>query len=869
MTTSMVNGAAEALSTIRNIYNSDLKEIDQLAELRRAQVDIELMRSSWVADEFRRDFEAGIVGGSPDRDSPFVLKLIIETIPSLAYHLQRDLEEMSHIIEKTPEQSKVINATRRIPVETLAAHALTNLFANTFAKLGRNGGSQASLLNCGLQMEDMLEAEHRCMAILAHPDSDRYRKKLAEGKASSINWVYKQLGLLTELDAEGVGHYIINKTLEVTHLWFSVYEDQKRNFGTYIRPTDELSKLIQTKCDNVTLWASSRSVMYCPPVAWDDEGVGGFMTSTDALQTGLSLDKKGKKGCEISGDWSRHLRALNALQSVPYQVNNYIADVQRKLFWEHGGGVCGMPRRDVIGVEPEWSDVKKRSIINHNRTSIMPQALWMSRRIDFSAEHKDIPKLWFVTGVDARGRVRYLTGDHPNVHGSDLDRGVLQFANPTILGTKGLAWLMVGVATEVGHDKLSFNKRAAWTNDNIDMLRRIVSDPIGRLEEWKDWDNPFRALALAEDLLKAIDSRDPSQYISHSMIGFDATNSAIQIIGALTGDEELMKYSNVLPMDDGSRGDFYLEIGDKMHQLLFDDERVWPEGFELEKLQMLCKDGIPRLISKRSMMATYGSTSIYGQADGMSLILSDVWPELHTETGHSIWTTDGMPESPQIDYVPFNERNYEDEEDEQAKYGVAVIGLPIRQSLARLLLEAMALRFPNLSEYLAWTSNFAAGLGRADRAVSWKTPIGMTISNEYLMTRRETVSVLGSTLSLGRRVVDGRLDSRKMSTALPPNYIHSIDAAFLMQAIWTLMERCIYEIGTVHDCILVPPGKSTEVLEVLRQTFLDMFRGKDFLQELYDDNTIDLPEDAEVPDLFGYTRDVDMTPCLRSEYFWS
>ena len=109
-----------------------------------------------------------------------------------------------------------------------------------------------------------------------------------------------------------------------------------------------------------------------------------------------------------------------------------------------------------------------------------------------------------------------------------------------------------------------------------------------------------------------------------------------------------------------------------------------------------------------------------------------------------------------------------------------------------------------------------------------------------------------------------------MSSALPPNFIHSFDAAYLMKVVEMMVKWGHYEVGTIHDCILVPAGSAQDVHLILRQTFLDMFEGQDFLKSMYQKNLKRLNHDKEdIPAPLSYQLGGELRGVLQSEFVFS
>jgi DNA-directed RNA polymerase len=133
-------------------------------------------------------------------------------------------------------------------------------------------------------------------------------------------------------------------------------------------------------------------------------------------------------------------------------------------------------------------------------------------KLNQAKKFRDFEELFFPYNVDFRGRA-YPVTPHLSIVGSDLCRALLTFARPKPLGPNGLKWLKVHLANLAGNDKMSFDGRAQFTDDNMDNIRSTVNDPFGENKWWMKLDDPFQGLATCYEIVHAIDSGDPENYL--------------------------------------------------------------------------------------------------------------------------------------------------------------------------------------------------------------------------------------------------------------------------------------------------------------------------------------------------------------------
>lgn len=66
----------------------------------------------------------------------------------------------------------------------------------------------------------------------------------------------------------------------------------------------------------------------------------------------------------------------------------------------------------------------------------------------------------------------------------------------------------------MGRDKLSFEERYSYVEEEIETIKEIARDPMkNRL--WLEQEECWQALAAIFDLVAALESPEPEKYVSH------------------------------------------------------------------------------------------------------------------------------------------------------------------------------------------------------------------------------------------------------------------------------------------------------------------------------------------------------------------
>ena len=129
---------------------------------------------------------------------------------------------------------------------------------------------------------------------------------------------------------------------------------------------------------------------------------------------------------------------------------------------------------------------------------------------------KDEEGFYYPHNVDFRGRA-YPMPPHLNHLGSDLCRGVLEFAEGRPLGSPGLRWLKIHLANLYagGVDKLSYEGRLAFTESHLDDIFDSADRPLEGNRWWLQAEDPFQCLAVCINLTEALRSPSPETVLSH------------------------------------------------------------------------------------------------------------------------------------------------------------------------------------------------------------------------------------------------------------------------------------------------------------------------------------------------------------------
>ncbi|CAL5409277.1 unnamed protein product [Camellia sinensis] len=101
--------------------------------------------------------------------------------------------------------------------------------------------------------------------------------------------------------------------------------------------------------------------------------------------------------------------------------------------------------------------------------------------------------------------------------GSDLCRGILEFAEERPLGKSGLQWLKIHMANFYagGVDKFSYEGQIAFTENHLDDIFDSADRPLEGRRWWLSAEDPFQCLVTCINLAEALRSSSPETTISY------------------------------------------------------------------------------------------------------------------------------------------------------------------------------------------------------------------------------------------------------------------------------------------------------------------------------------------------------------------
>lgn len=527
--------------------------------------------------------------------------------------------------------------------------------------------------------------------------------------------------------------------------------------------------------------------------------------------------------------------AVNIIQNTPWKVNKKVVDVVNMVEKLNNTPIDDIPQmeplkpEDYAGeTEEELKAWKKAAAgIYRREKARQSRRLSLSFIVNQANKFSQFKAIWFPYNMDWRGRVYAVPMFNPQ--GNDMQKGLLTLAVGKPIGADGFKWLKVHGANCAGVDKVTFEERIKWVEDNHENIMAAAKAPMDSIEWWGKLDSPFCFLAFCFEYAGVM--HHGLSYSCSLPIAFDGSCSGIQHFSAMLRDHIGGHAVNLTPS--GMVQDIYRIVSDRIEEKLkvllingTDNEMVTHEdkktGEITERIKLGTRElarqwltyGMSRKVTKRSVMTlAYGSKE-YGFAD--QVYEDIVMPAIDSGSG-AMFT-----------------------EPSQAS-----------RFMAKMIWEAVSVTVVAAVDAMKWLQGAAKLLAAEVKdkktgeilkpclPVHWVTPDGFPVWQEYRKkdTTRLNLMFLGS-FNLQPTVNKGtkkELDKHKQESGISPNFVHSQDGSHLRKTVvHTHRKYGVMSFAVIHDSFGTIPADAEYLFRGVRETMVETYRDNDVLLDFYE-----------------------------------
>ncbi|KAK2663200.1 hypothetical protein Ddye_001774 [Dipteronia dyeriana] len=570
--------------------------------------------------------------------------------------------------------------------------------------------------------------------------------------------------------------------------------------------------------------------MLVPPVKWTgyDKGAHFFLPSYVMRTHGAKQQRDAVKRAPRM-QLEPVFEALDMLGNTRWKVNKRVLNVVERI-WSNGGRLADLvDRKDVpLPDEPDTEDEaqlkkwrwKVRTVKKENRER-HSQRCDIELKLSVARKMKDEEGFYYPHNLDFRGRA-YPMHPYLNHLGSDLCRGILEFAEGRPLGKSGLLWLKIHIANLYagGVDKLSHEGRLAFTENHLDDIFDSADRPLEGRRWWLKAEDPFQCLAVCINLTEALRSSSPETFISHVPVHQDGSCNGLQHYAALGRDKLGAAAVNLVAGD--KPADVYSGIAARVLDIMQKDAQkdpaIYPDAL---RAKMLINQVDRKLVKQTVMTSVYGVTYI-GARDQIKRRLK--------------------------------ERGAVGEEAEI--FGASCYA-------AKITLTALGEMFEAARSIMSWLGECAKVIASENQPVRWTTPLGLPVVQPYRKLGRHIVKTSLQILTLQRET--DTVMVKRQRTAFPPNFVHSLDGSHMMMTAVACREAGLIFAG-VHDSYWTHACDVDAMNRILREKFVELYE-RPILEDLLESFQQSFPTLSFPP--LPERGDFDLREVLESAYFFN
>lgn len=593
------------------------------------------------------------------------------------------------------------------------------------------------------------------------------------------------------------------------------------------------------ECDPLVLKGLERSArhmvipympMLVPPVAWTGYNKGAhFFLPSYIMRTHGAKNQRESIRTTPKKQLKPVFEALNTLGNTKWRINKKVLSVVDRV-WASGGRFAHMVDCSDVPLpeEPDTEDkeqlqkwkwkvrsIKKENMERHSQRCDVELKLAVARKM------KDENGFFYPHNVDFRGRA-YPMHPYLNHLGSDLCRGILEFAEGRPLGQSGLRWLKIHLANVYagGVDKLSFDGRAAFTENHLDDIFDSADRPLEGRRWWLKAEDPFQCLAVCINLSEALRSSTPEETISHIHVHQDGSCNGLQHYAALGRDKLGAAAVNLVTGE--KPADVYSGIAARVLDIMRNAAQKDPTNYPDARHARILINQVDRKLVKQTVM-----TSVYGV----------------TYIGARDQIKRRLKERCAI-------------EDDRELFAASCYA-------AKVTLTALEEMFEAARSIMDWLGNCAKIIASENQPVRWTTPLGLPVVQPYHKLGKHQVTTSLQTITLQRETE--KVMVKRQRTAFPPNFVHSLDGSHMMMTAVACRNAGLTFAG-VHDSYWTHACDVDKMSMILREKFVELYETpilENLLESFQKSNpTLSLPP-------LPSRGDFDLQEVIGSPYFFN
>lgn len=627
-------------------------------------------------------------------------------------------------------------------------------------------------------------------------------------------------------------------------------EKKKRSNPLVILPSPAVLNWVKKKNASGSVMQPELLPMLVPPRDWTTPWDGGYLTKAVPQMSMVKVRSRMYLEDLAALEIPKVYKAINGLQRTAWQVNAEVLMVFREL-WNSGVAVGDTPPKSMVEEPPKPHDIDtnpeakrvwkwaltKAKTENIRRTS---KILQTAKILSIADKFQDEAAIYFPHQMDFRGRM-YAVPMFLNPQGPDHAKALLRFAEGKPLGDQvAVDWLAVHGANCFGVDKVSYEDRITWVVENEDQIIQSAENPLDHLW-WTKADAPWQFLAFCFEWYGF--SQCGFDWVSKIPVALDGSCNGLQHFSAMLRDEVGGASVNLIPSDKPS--DIYQTVADHVIERL---------ALDMSSQAMFWKQtGVNRKLTKRCVMTRpYGAT-----AYGYKMFIYDHLANLRGDSAMAYGVSEG-----DLYYIR-NQKNHAPIPLKKEVSNVTFMATEIHGAIGRTVVKA--------EEAMKWLQDISRIASDGGLPMQWTTPSGFPVVQGYqkYKSKQIEISLSGKRYGLRMQSEIPKIDRKRQSQGISPNFVHSLDASALMETLGDSLDQGITSFAMIHDSYGTHAADTAALADSLRTSFVGLYATRNVLEDfrlsVAEHNGIPLSKIPLTPS-FGK---LEIQGVLRSKYFFA
>lgn len=560
--------------------------------------------------------------------------------------------------------------------------------------------------------------------------------------------------------------------------------------------------------------------MLVKPEPWTDFNKGGFLVHPSKMMRIKLGDKDQRYYAEAAighGNMEQTFKGLDVLGKTPWQINQPVFDVMLAA-WNSGEAIANIPAESptfIVPPEPDSSDdplqrrqwIKEVKLMENQKNGLHSQRCFQNFQIEIAQALKK-EKFYFPHNIDFRGRA-YPIPPYLNHMGADHCRGLLKFGEGKQLGDGGLRWLKIHCANVFGFDKASLSEREEFSNQNLDKIYDSATNALGGDRWWLKAEDPWQCLAVCIEIRNAIESGNPSTFVSYLPVHQDGTCNGLQHYAALGGDSWGAKQVNLEPGD--RPADVYTAVANLVKESIAHDKAAG------NAMAIVLDGKVTRKTVKQTVMTNvYGVTYIGAKAQVRKQLIA-AYPDLPNN--------DEMNPGVLAAYVATKiftalSSMFKGAHDIQYWLGECANRITMCYTPEQMEMIEVESHTPKVKDSSRKRkSPDIDNIIQFKSSVIWTNPLHMPVVQPYRKGKSRTIGTHLQKINLSEPHRSNPVSRRKQLQGFPPNFIHSLDATHMLLSALRCDELGL-SFAAVHDSFWTHAADIPTMNTALRDAFI-------------------------------------------------